>query len=146
MYYLSHDIEVSRATGINIQSPGVTLDLNGFEIRRVSDSGGHGILIATTADACTIKNGSIRGFAYGVRAFSEGGHYRGLEVSHCSVAAIIGGARWHIDDCHVQDNAGTDILVGDGSTITIRPTPADLNPPASPRRPATHRRGTRVHL
>lgn len=116
-YYLSADLEVTKPTGINIQSAGVTLDLNGFAIRRVSDSGGHGVLIAITADECVVGNGSISGFGYGVRAFSEGGVYHQLTASDCSLAGLVGGARWLISDCRAHNNGETDILTGDGSTI-----------------------------
>src|SRR5262245_41419785 len=39
-YYLSTNLAVSKTIGITIAAAGVTLDLNGFEIARVSGSGG----------------------------------------------------------------------------------------------------------
>lgn len=122
-YYLSGDLKVTRPTGINVQCAGVTINLNGFEIRRATGSGGHGILIALLADECTVKNGSVTGFGYGVRSFSEGGTFHRLEASHCGYAGLVGGSRWLIDDCRVQNNGGIDILTGDGSRVVTRLAP-----------------------
>lgn len=122
-YYLSGDLDVTRPTGINIQSAGVTIDLNGFEIRRAFGAGGHGILIAFAADECTVKNGTVTGFGYGVRSFSERGTFYRLEVSHCAYAGLVGGDRWLIDDCRVRDNGEIDILTGDGSKVVTRVAP-----------------------
>lgn len=122
-YYLSADLDVTRPTGVNIQSAGVTIDLNGFTVRRVSGTGGHGILIALAADECMVKNGLVSGFGYGVRSFAEGGAYHRLEASHCVFAGLVGGNRWLIDDCRAQDNGEIDIFTGDGSRVVTRMYP-----------------------
>src|SRR3982751_6295714 len=44
-YYLSANLGVTKANGIQINVEGVTLDLNGFAISRASGTGGHGIEI-----------------------------------------------------------------------------------------------------
>src|SRR3954454_1744353 len=48
-YYLSANIAVTKANGIQISAEGVTLDLNGFQISRASGSGGDGIQIPVNA-------------------------------------------------------------------------------------------------
>src|SRR6476661_1617880 len=44
-YYLSTNLAVTKANGIQINAEGVTLDMNGFQISRASGSGGNGIEI-----------------------------------------------------------------------------------------------------
>src|SRR5689334_11762199 len=69
-YYLSTNLAVSKTYGITIAAAGVTLDLNGFEIVRVSGSGGDGIRILTDCNRATVRNGTIKGaiggFSYGI--------------------------------------------------------------------------------
>src|SRR5687768_5755354 len=62
-YYLSANLGVTKANGIQINAEGVTLDLNGFEISRVGGSGGDGIQISVTAHRVKLLNGSVKGFA-----------------------------------------------------------------------------------
>jgi hypothetical protein len=130
IYYLTDDIEVTLPTGINIQAPGVILDLNGFEIRRRDGEGGHGILIALEADNSTVMNGSVTGFAYGVRAFSEGGQYLNLRVSRCLYAGLIAGPRWLIEGCDADDNPEIGIAMGTGSRL-VTPFPIIYGSPGA---------------
>jgi len=46
-YYLSGNLEVTKASGISISASGVTLDLNGFQISRASGTGGSGIYLSS---------------------------------------------------------------------------------------------------
>ena len=68
-YYLAGDISVT-GDGVSITSADVTLDLNGFTIRKASNTGGNGIavgsLLNNSARNVTIRNGHISG------AFSTG--------------------------------------------------------------------------
>src|SRR5690349_14020926 len=48
-YYLSANLSATKSNCISIESAGVTLDLNGFEISRGTGSGGAGITIIGTA-------------------------------------------------------------------------------------------------
>jgi hypothetical protein len=121
-YFLSRDLEVTKPTGINIQAPGVSLDLNGHEIRRIGGSEGHGILIAVGADECTVENGSVTGFGYGVRAFSERGGYLNLRASDCAFVGLAGGDQWLIANCEADRNPGIGIASGDGSRLVHRPS------------------------
>jgi hypothetical protein len=101
-YYLTGNLPVTKADGIRVSAPGVTIDLNGFEIRRISGAGGSAIEIAETADRCTVANGSINGgtatFEYGVETLGitppQGGVFRGLFVTGCSAAGLEGGSAW----------------------------------------------------
>src|SRR5256714_11393508 len=63
-YYLSANILVAKTNGIQINAEGVTLDLNGFQISRVSP-GGYGIEISNVGHRATIRNGTVIGFVSG---------------------------------------------------------------------------------
>ncbi len=110
-YYLTGNLGVTKTNGILISSDGVTVDLNGFQISRSSGSAGDAITIQTNDDRCTIKNGSISGFAFGIDCISTGGlsphtayagHLSRLGVGSCTTAASVGG--WEIDHCTFHDN------------------------------------------
>src|SRR4051812_31427609 len=56
-YYLSANLGVTKPNGIQINTEGVTLDLNGFQISRASGTGGNGIEIAVASHRATVRNG-----------------------------------------------------------------------------------------
>ncbi len=61
-YYLTHNLTVSTGDGIDINTNGVTLDLNGFTISSTAASAaGTGILLASGLRNLTIVNGFIQG-------------------------------------------------------------------------------------
>src|SRR5688572_11786708 len=53
-YYLSANLGVTKANGIQINAEGVTLDLNGFEVSRSSGAGGNGIEIPVTGHKASV--------------------------------------------------------------------------------------------
>lgn len=120
-YYLTGNIDVSKTYGIRVAAAGVTIDLNGFTIRRTEGSEGEGIRIESGSHRTTVKNGSITGFGYGIRPFNisatRGGSYQHLSVSQCSVFALAGAEAWQVEGCRVFDNAGDGLSVGSDSTI-----------------------------
>src|SRR5256714_14696119 len=63
-YYLSANLVVTKTNGIQINAEGVTLDLNGFQISRVSPDG-NGIEISNVGHRATIRNGTVIGFVSG---------------------------------------------------------------------------------
>ena len=121
-YYLTGNLDVTKAQGVRVVTPGVTIDLNGFEIRRTADAGGDGIRIEMGADRGTIKNGSIAGFAVGVNcvggAFgagsAEGCSFVQLALSGCSAAGLAGGNGSKVENCVAQANAGSGFIVVSG--------------------------------
>src|SRR5208282_2069453 len=65
-YYLTHNLTVSTGDGIDINTNGVTLDLNGFTISSTATSAtGYGILLnglgAGARTDITILNGHVKG-------------------------------------------------------------------------------------
>ncbi|MEO1513126.1 MAG: hypothetical protein AAFU70_13725, partial [Planctomycetota bacterium] len=62
-YYLTGDlVGVSGRSGIFIESSGVSLDLNGFEVRGVSGSGSGIVISGFGIDNVRIFNGGVRGW------------------------------------------------------------------------------------
>jgi parallel beta-helix repeat protein len=119
-YYLSGNVNVTRANGIDVRAAGVTLDLNGFQIARSPAGGGAGIDVQAAADRCTVKNGTIAGFATGLRATigAEGGSAIDLSVSGCSAVGIVAGDGWEVTGCEAHKNGGIGIEGLIGCTIT----------------------------
>src|SRR5438477_8899008 len=83
-YYLSANLAVTKTNGIQVNAEGVTLDLNGFQISRSTGSGGYGLEIVATSHRASIRNGSIKGLAYGVAGGSRACAFRDLSVSGCT--------------------------------------------------------------
>ena len=121
-YYLTGNLEVTKVEGIRVAAAGVTIDLNGFEIRRTSGTGGRGIQINGLAHRCTVKNGSVTGFERGVDANpgierARGGTYLDVVASNCSLFGLSAGEAWLLERCQALDNAGTGILALFDSTM-----------------------------
>ena len=142
-YYLTGNLSVTEpAGGIQVIAPGVTIDLNGFEMLRTA-GGGDGIVATAAAKGLQIRNGTVRGFSVGISIPTEatGFALRSLTVRDCdgagvlalgrggevaSVRAINNGPSYgiltgpgaSIVDCVVSDNRGVaGILAGEASTL-----------------------------
>ena len=121
-YYLTRNLEVTLPNGIAVRATGVTLDLNGFEVRRTSGTGGRGIEIDGAAHRCTVKNGTVTGFERGVDAApgierARGGSYLEVVASNCSVVGFIAGESWLVERCQALENAGDGIFAFFGATV-----------------------------
>ena len=123
-YYLSANLGVTKVNGIQINTEGVTLDLNGFEISRASGTGGNGIEIPATSHRACIRNGSLKGFAYGINSpFLSPGYARACEflnlgVSNCTFAGIYTGEASVLESCRAHGNSGSyGIFAGEGSSL-----------------------------
>jgi hypothetical protein len=112
-YYLTGNVNVVKQYGIHVASSGVTLDLNGFQVK-----GGTASKWGIEVDEidCTVRNGSISGFQDTglvalVRATNgtasnliiSGNKFNGLNVSD----------GWHFIDCLCRDNGGPGFTFGD---------------------------------
>ena len=126
-YYLLGNLSVTKANGIRIAAEGVTLDLNGFEIRRTAGAGGNAIEITDTSHRCVVKNGSINGstatFGYGIQALTvgvpaRGGSFLHLTVTGCSMTGLKGGNAWCIAHCSSYENDSFGFSAGEGSVIS----------------------------
>jgi len=123
-YYLSANLDVNKGDGIRIDAPSVTLDLNGFEIRRVSGGGGgvdNGVNIVGGNDRIKVINGSIIDFSYGIQSYYPQARaclFAKLTVSGCANYGVNGGESARVIDCIVHDNPGIGILMLTGSSIS----------------------------
>lgn len=123
-YYLSANVDVTKTNGVQINAEGVTLDLNGFTISRTSGSGGDGVQISAGAHRFSLRNGSIKGFAFGINSINPSYGARGVElrylnVSGCTSTAILSGAGASLESCRVHNNTGNyGFSCSLGSTLT----------------------------
>ena len=122
-YYLSSNLSVTKGNGILINTEGVTLDLNGFQISPASGTGGNGIEVAPTAHRATVRNGSVKAFAYGLRADiglteAHGGLYRDLTASDCTTVGLYAGLSSVVESCRANDNSGIGILADENSILS----------------------------
>ena len=120
-YYLTGNLHFSKSNGVRITAPNVTLDLNGFEVRRTTTNGTSGIEVA--ASQCTIKNGSIAGTLYGVRGTVEvggnparGGTLLHVTVADCDLGAFVG-PDWRLESCTAVNNAFFGLITGEGAMV-----------------------------
>lgn len=118
-YYLTGNVAgESGKNGIRVEAPGVTLDLNGFELRGVPGSL-RGIDMLSSPHS-TVRNGRV--IAWGGRGLSLQGEYITVEsvgVSDCgSVGIRVSDTGSCVRDSYASNNLGIGISVGVGSTIT----------------------------
>jgi parallel beta-helix repeat protein len=108
---------VTKTHGIQVNAEGVTLDLNGFQVSRANPSG-YGIEITTAATRATIRNGSVKAFAYGIVGSARTCALRDLAVTNCSDHGIIVSNGAVLESCRASDNTGyAAIATGSGSTL-----------------------------
>jgi parallel beta-helix repeat protein len=110
-YYLTTNLNVSLANGIQITAADVTLDLMGYTVSRTAGSGGKGIEIELSAENCVVQNGHVRGFSIGVDCFDSGSSYcRGgsfyrLTASGCTSYGLRAGDGWTLTECTASGNS-----------------------------------------
>lgn len=138
-YYLTTNlVNTSGLNGLQIQSPNVTLDLNGFSI--IGNTGAlAGIAINVISTNLVIRNGSVSGWGgAGVSASSRHGRLEkvhalynggdGISVSDfwsvigCQARAngddgIVTASSGLVEDCVSMGNAGDGIQVGTGGIV-----------------------------
>jgi parallel beta-helix repeat protein len=121
-YYLSRNLEVGKSNGLHVLVDDVTIDLNGFQVIRVSGSGGNGISIGGGIHRATVRNGTIRGFGYGIRCYPTPDYaksclFENLTVSDCATYGLFGGTAARVIDCAVSASQGIGIQVEHGSLV-----------------------------
>ena len=123
-YYLTGNLEVTRPQGVRVVAAGVTIDLSGFQIRSGGASG-EGISVAPTAHRCSIRNGSIVGFGFGINysedpldgTTAQGGSFTRLVFAGCVAMGLRGGDGSTIENCEAHGNPGSGFFATAGSTI-----------------------------
>lgn len=122
-YYLTANLAIDKTNGLRVAARGVTIDLNGFQIRRTVGGGGIAISIDANAEEVTIKNGSINAFtspefATGIQNSSSNGTFIGLKIDGCTAGGLSAGAGATIIDCTVNKNSSFGIMAGRASILT----------------------------
>lgn len=103
-YYLTGNIDQEvRRNGIAISASGVTLDLNGFDLRSDPGLGPYSGVTVTVAGLShiTVVNGTVRNWG------GDGVNLGSLPASNCRVVGV-----------HVSGNSGTGIRLGDHGLVT----------------------------
>ncbi len=107
-YYLTGNLTVQDGrSGISIASSDVNIDLRGFVL-----TGGENSTVGITVDPylsdLTIRNGTVRTWAYGgINAFNcSGGTYENLLLESNSLSGLTCGRSSNIRDCQFRANAG----------------------------------------
>ena len=82
-----------------------------FQISRASGSGGNGIEIPATSHRAAVRNGSLKGFLYGIRSvlagtYAKGCAFRDLAVSGCTSYGILAGDGAVLEACRAHGNSG----------------------------------------
>jgi parallel beta-helix repeat protein len=120
-YFLTGNLDVTKATGIRVNAAGVTVDLNGSQISRSSGGGGDGIFITTISHRCTVKNGSVTDFAQGINCqttAARGCVFRDLVAANCTNIGIRAGEGAVVDSCRAHDCSGVaGILTANAGTL-----------------------------
>jgi hypothetical protein len=120
-YYLAQNITgVAGKSGIAIAANDVTLDLNGFTL--IGGSGVlYGIDVSTggVGNRLKVRNGTIRGWMYGVYEQRTGAHYSQLHLIDSQQNGLMTGIGSTITDCTVS-GSGEDGFVAGGEVTLIR--------------------------
>lgn len=126
-YYMSSNMVVTKEVGIAVLNSNVTVDLNGFEIRKSFGGFGDGIRIGYDVDNVSIRNGSIIGHPLSpfsrainepdfIGEGAEGLHVDGVRMAYCN-EGIRAGRDARIENCYVSLWEQNAIITGFGSTV-----------------------------
>lgn len=114
-YYLTENLAATAATGIEIQTDNVTLDLNGFSL--TGSGSGYGVLASGTSIA--VRNGTVAGFYIGIYCTGDNASVVDLRVSDCGRDGIVVyGNASHVLNCVVSGNRGDGIYLSENGLIS----------------------------
>jgi parallel beta-helix repeat protein len=119
-YYLSSNITgVAGKHGIKVTSSGVTIDLNGFDMAGVSNTGSFHGIVCNTAASVHIRNGSVR--RWGGSGIDLTGTFGSVVTDIRAIDninyGIRGSNRTVIRNCVATGNAGTGLRTAFGGVI-----------------------------
>jgi len=133
-YRLTGNLDLSGTpdtTGVQISSPFVTLDLNGFEVagpKVCTGSGstldcggvddGAGVLIEADARAVVVRNGTVRNMGTeGIWSFADGTTIENIRAMHNARNGLRGQSNTLVTDCVAIENFDDGFDFGAGSVI-----------------------------
>jgi hypothetical protein len=110
---------ITSTTGnvIEILSPHVTLDLNGFSINCLLPACA-GIGVQTTQDNVTVSNGTVRNFATGVQATGIDANVENVRALNNSGTGIDVGNNCRVSNCTATGNGVEGIKGGTGCRVS----------------------------
>lgn len=114
---LTHDLTDCPADGLVITQPGVTLDLGGHRV----DGTGSGVGIAVdNLENVSIRNGIVREFTTGVRAFwSEAVNVSGVRVVRTADGIAVEGGNYPVVSSNEVGDNGRGIILADTWNATV---------------------------
>jgi len=124
-YRLTSDLDVNSGIGISIQSPDISIDLNGFTVRATSSAATYGITINGGQDNTTITNGSVTNFSNTAVSLYNDARLEDLNIIGNGLGiAIFSGM---IRDCRIIGNEGDGIYLAYGNNYHIQGNTISLN-------------------
>ncbi len=119
-YYLSENINVTKTSGIRVNTTNTTIDLNGFAI--LGNGGAYGIYVTPSASGLTVRNGAVKGSTTGIYYDTTGKQAAGgllekVAVSECSTWGIYAGFSSRVIDCRSFNNA-SGLYANKGSIVS----------------------------
>lgn len=114
-YYLVNTLEGTN--GITINRDDVVLDLGGFSLEGLTNSG-NGITVGDDVLDVTIRNGAVDEWAYGIYG-TNADHFQILNVSFelNTQGGMRVGDNCVVQGCTATENSGVGIEVGEGGTV-----------------------------
>jgi hypothetical protein len=112
-----------------IQSSGVTIDLNGFNV--FGNGTGTGILASVPVEGVTVRNGGVKGFAVGISLGGTGNVVEKVHLTDNTDTGMFLGASGLVDHVVAQGNRSHGIVMGTAATIRNSTMRANGNNPSS---------------
>jgi len=121
-YYLGGNLNAPSGGGISINTNNVTLDLMGFTISGTSNAGNNSGIYLNSKKNVEIRNGSLIGWDYGIKAENSCANNRVINVraeNNHSTGILLNGYSHLVKGCTSSDNSynGIEVYLG-GATIS----------------------------
>jgi hypothetical protein len=120
-YYIGKDLTSTTGNGIIVNTDNVTIDLMGFSLIGPGEGTNFGIQMQEKQNV-EIRNGTVRGFSYGISAvgatFSANHRVVGVRVEHNAGDGIsLMGHNCLVRNCNASNNASGITVLGGGAII-----------------------------
>lgn len=128
-FILVRNIFVAAQDCLVIQSSGITVDLNGFNV--LGNGTGVGIFASVPVEGVTIRNGGVKGFAVGISLGGTGNVVENVHVTDNTDTGMFLGASSLVDRVVAQGNRNHGIVMGTAATIRNSTMRANGSNPSS---------------
>jgi hypothetical protein len=121
-YYVTGNLTAASGGGISINTNNVTLDLMGFTLSGTSNAGNNSGIYLNSKKNVEIRNGSLIGWDYGIKADNSCANNRVINVraeNNHSTGILLNGYSHMVKGCTSSDNSfnGIEVYLG-GATIS----------------------------